>query len=257
MRAPRCLKLLPAFVLFGFTCLTHAETDPFGEADFEPEEEPATLRVTAELIVVPVAICDAMLAKPRKTINDSDLREQARQMTAKGEATILDTLVIATRAGQPAQNGAIQEFIYPTEYDPPELPTSVTINPPDNGATAATTPKTPFTASSFDARNLGTTFDLKSVALVQRKYVDLELSLDWVGFLGWQNFGKWKDEVASVDLVMPSFYVMNFRANLLVVPGLPVLAGVLSPKGEDGMPDPKRKVLLFVRAEILNPPDSP
>ena len=257
MRYPRCLSLLSTLVLFGFTPRAQAESDPFAEADAQQKEALVTLRVTAEMIVVPVAACDAILAKPRKTVDDTDLREQARQMTAKGEATILDTVAIATRAGQPARNEGIQEFIYPTEYDPPELPTSVTINPPPNGATAATTPKTPFTAAAFDTRNLGTTLDLISVALNQGKHVDLELSLNWVGFLGWQNFGKWKDEVASVDLVMPSFYVMNFRANLLVVPGLPVLAGALSPKGEDGMPDPKRKVLLFVRAEILNRPDSP
>ena len=231
-----------------------AEVDPFGGGE---DVEAATIRVTADLIVVPVAACDAMLAKPRKTVDDTDLREQARQMTDKGEASILDTVLVSTRPGFPVRNESIQEFIYATEYDPPELPVSVTISPPGNEAAAATTPKTPFTATAFDTKNLGTTLDLDSVSLEDGKYVDLNLALNWVGFLGWQTYGKWKDDVAQTDLVMPSFYVMDFRSKLLVVPGLPVLAGVLSPKGDDGMPDPKKKVLLFVRADVLNPPKSP
>ena len=254
MRAPRCLKLLPAFVLLAFTLPTKAENDPFGEADAQPEEEPATLRITADLIVVPVAVCDAMLAKPRKTIDDSDLREQARQMTAKGEASILDTVVLATLAGKPARNEAVQEFIYPTEYDPPEIPNSPpVVNPPADGVAVVSGPKTPFTAAAFDTRNLGTTLEVESMDLRDGKLADLEVSLDWTGFLGWQTYGKWKDEVAQVDLVMPLFYTMRYRARLLMLPGVPVLAGVLSPKGDDGMPDPKRKVLLFLRTEVLKP----
>lgn len=221
------------------------------------ESDSPTIRVTAELIVVPVAACDAILAKPRKTVDDTDLREQARQMVAKGEATILDTVVLATGTGQTASNDAIQEFIYPTEYDPPELPGSVTISPPGNAATAATTPKTPFTASAFDTKNLGTNLEIKPLALENGKSVDLELSFSWIGLHGWQIYGQWKDEAVDADLKMPVFYVMNFRARLLTSPGLPILAGVLSPKGDDGMPDPKQKVLLFLRAEVLNPPKSP
>jgi hypothetical protein len=157
----------------------------------------------------------------------------------------------------PVRNESIQEFVYPTDFDPPELPYAVTINPPGNGATAVDTPKTPFTAAAFDTRNLGTTLELDSISIKDGKYVDLNVVLSWVGFLGWQIYGKWKDKTTQTEMKVPSFYVMDFRSKLLVVPGLPVLAGVLSPKGEDGMPDPKRKVLLFLRADVLNPPKSP
>ena len=260
MRYPRCLNLLSALVLLTFSNPAVAEVDPFGGG--EVVEAPviadsATIRVTADLIVIPVAACDAMLTKPRKTVDDTDLREQARAMTAKGEASILDTVVLTTRTGQTARNGAIQEFIYATEYEPPELPSPVVDNPPGDDAEAVRTPMTSFTASAFDTKSLGTTWEIKPLALENGKRVDLSLDFSWVGLHGWQIFGKWKDEVVEADLKMPIFYVMDFKARLLMSPGLPVLAGVLSPKGEDGMPDPKRKVLLFVRTEVLNPPDSP
>jgi hypothetical protein len=50
---------------------------------------------------------------------------------------------------------------------------------------------------------------------------------------------------------MPTMYTMRLTTAVTLVDGQPTLVAALSPKGENGFPDFKRKVMVFVRCDVL------
>ncbi len=66
------------------------------------------------------------LADPPSS-DSTPLRKQVVELVKEGEAEILETMMIVARSGETATTEGIREFIYPTEYEPPEIPQKVTI----------------------------------------------------------------------------------------------------------------------------------
>jgi general secretion pathway protein D len=123
-----------------------------------------------------------------------------RALDNKKGTDLLSAPSVTTKPGLPARIEIIREFIYPTEYDPPELPNQVgndqvgggqpPIGNPLTPATVTTFPVTPATPAAFDTKNVGVTLDVDPVVGPNGFTIDLTLTPEVVEFEGFINYGN-------------------------------------------------------------------
>ncbi len=102
---------------------------------------------------------------------------------------------VVTRSGQKASIEITRELIYPTEFDPPQVPTNVGANrivivngvrvpiplPPP-----VVTPTTP---TAFDMRRTGVVLEVEPVISEDGRMVDLAITPEFTEFSGFVNYG--------------------------------------------------------------------
>ena len=95
-----------------------------------------------------------------------------------------------TRSGEGSRIEVIREFIYPTEYEPAEVPQiTAPANTTEVGGGGGVFPVTPTTPSAFETRNIGVTMDVLPTAGPEKKYIELSLRPEFVEFEGFVNYG--------------------------------------------------------------------
>lgn len=159
---------------------------------------------------------------------------------------------VTTRSGQAASIYLVDEFIYPTEYEPPEIPTSVGLvddgfgGVVDVGAGGGGFPVTPATPTAFEKRDVGIVLEVLPVADANRRYVDVTLNPNITDFDGFVNYGSPINSnstgilgpVTTVltenAILMPVFSVRRTNSNLVVADGATiVIGGVLKEEVQD------------------------
>ncbi|GHC52728.1 Amuc_1098 family type IV pilus outer membrane protein [Roseibacillus persicicus] len=189
--------------------------------------------------------------------NDHAVSVLLRGLNQKKGTDILSQPSVVTRSGQQAIVESTRELIYPTEYEPPELPNSVgatliDINTgieTDAGSSFSATPSHP---TAFETRKLGTFLEVQPTVSADRTYADLAFNLNIEEFLGFINYGEpiqggsstpdfgiigagssISGEVTSNDILMPLFNVVRLNTNISVGTGETILlGGVLNEKVE-------------------------
>jgi hypothetical protein len=185
----------------------------------------------------------------------TDLRKQLQELVKKGEAKVMETMVCTARSGEKSLSEAINEFIYPTEYEPPELPGSFTI--PEKGLMPDELKllkmlRTPPTPTSFETRNLGGTLEIEPTFANDGDVIDLRLAPELVWHTGESVWVETKDVDGNVSKIqMPKIYCMRLTTALTCREGKYVMAAVQSPKDANGTTDFTRKVMIFVKCDIL------
>jgi len=156
---------------------------------------------------------------------------------------------VTTRSGQAASIYVVDEFIYPTEYEPPELPNSVsgttTIFINDDGTlagaetAAASFPVTPATPTAFEKRDVGIILEVLPVADANRRYIDVTLNPSITDFDGFVNYGSPINTTSQGAagpvtkvltenaILMPVFSVRRANTNLVVADGATIVIGGL------------------------------
>lgn len=109
---------------------------------------------------------------------------------------------VVTRSGQKASVEVVREFIYPTEFDPPQVPTNVGAsnnNNNNNGgvidpnAVLGQAPPpvvTPATPTAFEMRKTGVVLEVEPVISEDGRTVDLAVTPQFTEFLGFVNYGS-------------------------------------------------------------------
>jgi hypothetical protein len=218
------------------------EFDPLGEhLDLAKE-----VRVIVEFIEVSQEYVTTILYEERNGMNDNDLRAKVlEEVKKKEDARMIDTSIVTTRSGQRAKVESTEEKIYPTEFDPPVAAAS---KDKDGNGKEVVAPPLP---TAFEMRPVGITLEVDPVIGADGVSVDLNIAPEIV----YQNddtlFAKWKTKEAEAEITQPVFYSLKMSTSITLISGQAHLAGVLSPKDEKGRRDGSRKVLLFVRADIL------
>jgi len=120
-----------------------------------------------------------------------------RALDQKGGYDVMAKPEIVTKSGQKATVQVVRELIYPTEFDPPQIPTSfgtsnviVIINgvvQPNQAPPAVVTPATP---TAFETRRVGIILDVEPVISEDGRTVDLTLTPDFTDFVGFVNYGS-------------------------------------------------------------------
>ena len=224
------------------------EFDPLGES----VELPRLVRVQAEFIEVAHETLTRLLLQPREGADDNALRQELAKLADEGKASVVETMLCTGRSGEKSLTESLKEYIYPTEYEPAEIPNEIyTTEKGDkvrsDGKDYATGP----TPTSFETRNLGSTFEIEPTVGANNKIIDLRFAPEIVYHVGNEVWSEWKDKHGDASIKMPTMYTMRLTTAVTLVDGQPTLVAALSPKGENGFPDFKRKVMVFVRCDVL------
>ena len=130
--------------------------------------------------------------------SDSQVQMIMRGLAQKKGTDLMTAPSVTAKSGQKATIEIIREFIYPTEYEPPELPNSV-----GGGTSFATTgtgllsgssggsfPVTPATPTAFQTRNTGVTLEIEPTIAENDLVIDLRFVPEIVEFEGFINYGS-------------------------------------------------------------------
>jgi phosphatidate phosphatase PAH1 len=207
------------------------------------------VRVQVEYIEVPHETMTELLFEPRNSVDDTPLRAKLQELVKEGKAKMTETQMANARSGQSASTESVHEYIYPIEYEAPQL---VMNNVPENDKPQVLPPvgKPPFPAA-WETRNIGSTLEIRPTISENDKVIDLLLNPTLVYHTGnnvWHEETKGKD---TYRVQMPNFYKVEVNTSVTLVAGQPFMMAAVSPKDEKGEADFTKKVLIFVRADIL------
>jgi general secretion pathway protein D len=122
----------------------------------------------------------------------SQVQMMMRGLAQKKGTDLMTAPSVTAKSGQKATIEIIREFIYPTEYEPPELPNSVGtgFTTGEGGSSAGTFPVTPATPTAFETRNTGVTLEIEPTIAENDLVVDLRFVPEIVEFEGFINYGS-------------------------------------------------------------------
>ncbi len=160
----------------------------------------------------------------RSQIDDATINTLVRGLNLKKGTDVLAAPAITTRNGQSSSIVVAREFIYPTEYEPPELPTStgrdtLIVTDQNGNVVGGSTPLqavTPATPTAFEKRDTGVTLEVLPVADANKQTIDVTLSPQFVSFDGFVNFGSPINSIRNGPLG-PSSTVLTENAILLPI----------------------------------------
>ncbi|YCM43534.1 Amuc_1098 family type IV pilus outer membrane protein [Verrucomicrobiaceae bacterium 227] len=214
-----------------------------------------------------------------------------RGLSQKKGADIMTAPSVVALPGQPATIEIIREFIYPTEYEPPELPNQVGSTGNDGGVGGggggAGFPVTPATPSAFDTKNTGVTLEVEANIDANDSIIELRFTPTIVEFEGFVNYGSPITAPATdalgnpVQIVitenrieMPVFSVRKVKTGLTIYDGYTVAVGGLMREDVQSVEDKvpilgdlpfigrlfqtkaenhiKSNLIIFVTAEIID-----
>ena len=255
MKHPFLQSVLIASSWLALSSVPHAETgtpeyDPLGEFNYLPKQ----IRVQVEFIDVSHEQLTELLFGPKVSANDGELRKQVAQLVKDGKANIVETLVCIAKPGQKATSQSIEEMIYPTEYEPPSLPEQINFKTKEEAAAAKLTPRdlaTGPTPSAWETRNVGSTLEIEPSIGEDNKTIDLRFVPEIVYHVGNTVWAEWKDQFGNKPVQMPTFYTVRVNTSVTLGVGQYLMVAALSPKNKDGATDFSRKLMIFVKADIL------
>lgn len=164
---------------------------------------------------------------------------------------------VVTRSGQAASLRSTRELIYPTEYEPPQLPAQVgggaaliTLGPNGEvldvqGEQLASFPVTPATPTSFEMRETGVILEVLPTVSADKRYIDISVTPDVTSFDGFVNYGEPITQPSQIPgappsvvtpnaILMPIFSRMRTTSAVTVADGSTlVLGGLLEDRIQD------------------------
>ncbi len=244
----------PADEAKGATTRKSSEVDPF-DPDASPPK-PMLVQVQVEYLEMSHEALTKLLFLAKPTSSDATkLREQVQEMVGKNEAKVIETQICTAKSGQKATCESIHEFMYPTEYEPPRFPgPSHVIKKADQPEIAAGLgfEECPATPTAFETRNVGSTLEIEPTIGEEGRFIDLRFVPEFIWHTGNNTWHEGKDRAGNpYRIQMPDFYTLRFNTSLTCINGQYNLAGVVSPKDDKGDTDTSRKVMVFVKCDIL------
>lgn len=209
---------------------------------------PKNVRVQMEYIDVSQKDLTRLMMEDKSTTTDAkSLRMKVQELVDKDVAKIIDTQMVISRSGQKSTTESIQEVIYPTEYNPPNL------NLDDESKDSKVMPVTVGDPVAFETRNAGSTFEVEPTISEDDKIVDIRILAQQVWFTGNTIWYEAKDQLGNVNKKsMPDFYKVGINTCMTVISGQYLLAAIVSPKDVKGQVDPERKVMAFLKCDVLS-----
>lgn len=218
-----------------FTALSSAQ-----EAAPEPEK---LLRIQIEWISIESGEMTALLRG--RPDSDTALRETLQGLIEDGSANLVETSIVTARSGQRAKVEAIQEQIYPVEYEAARL-----LNPEkEKGAkTVLVLPQ----AKAFQTRNVGATLEVDPVLGADGRTVDLNLAPELVYLSGFDSWGNHEGEGGEVEIRTPQFFAVKTTTQVVTIDGEYCLLSAQSPRNEEtGATDAALKLMVFARVDVI------
>lgn len=219
---------------------------------FDPAHTaPKTVRVQVEFIEMPHKTATKLLMEEKSMSADATaLRMKVQGKVDKEEAKVLETQVVLSRSGQKSTVESVHELIYPTEFEPI---TDKKVEEQVKNAISPLFPSNPAMPSAFETRNVGSSLEVEPAITDDDKMIDLRFTPEFIWHTGDRVWHEGKDSAGNVFQVkMPDFYTIRLYTSLTCVDGQYIMAGVLSPKNDKGELEQDRKVMVFVKCDILH-----
>jgi len=125
---------------------------------------------------------------------DGQVQMIMRGLAQKKGVDLMTAPSITARSGEKATIEVIREFIYPTEYEPPELPNTVgstdTSGLLGGGSSSSSFPVTPATPTAFETRNTGVTLEIEPTIGDNDYMINLRFVPEITEFEGFINYGS-------------------------------------------------------------------
>lgn len=189
------------------------------------------------------------LAKPKST-DATDLRKQVQDMVSKKEAWVIETQIVVSRSGQKATSESIHEFIYPTEYQPSSMEKKA--KDTLDKAALSPFPCNPAMPTAYETRNIGSTLEVEPTLGEDNKTIDLGFLPEISSHTGNTAWHEGRDTNGNpFKIAMPDFHILRISTAITCLNSQYTLAGVVSPKDEKGETDMTRKVMVFVKCDVL------
>jgi general secretion pathway protein D len=177
-------------------------------------------------------------------LTDPQFQVVWRALDQKTGIDLVSKPSVITKSGQKATIELIREFIYPTEYDPPQIPTNIggtTTTISIGGVVVSSSfnrpaiPVTPTTPTAFETRRVGMILDVEPQISEDGKTIDLLVTPDLTEFLGFVNYGSpiyqvsgtSKDELTPNIITQPIFTTKKIVTGVKVYDGQTVVLGGL------------------------------
>lgn len=180
--------------------------------------------------------------------SDGQVQLIMRGLAQKKGTDLMTAPSVTAKSQQKATIEIIREFIYPTEYEPPELPNSTGstvsggfgLGGLGGGGGGGSFPVTPATPTAFDTRNTGVTLEIEPTIGENDFVIDLRFVPEIVEFEGFINYGSpiqspstdaLGNPVVSVitenRIEMPVFSARRVNTQLTIYDGYTVAVGGL------------------------------
>ena len=212
---------------------------------------------------------------------DPQFQVVMRALNQKKGVDLLSSPRVTTKSGQQATIEIVREFKYPTEYSPPQVPSS---SGSGSGSIIAVTPTTP---TAFEVRNTGVSLEVEPVVGADGSTIDLNLVPQVTEFDGFINYGTpiygsngVRSSLLTANVInQPIFSTRKVKTSVSVWDGQTVMLGGLMredvQKVEDKVPflgdipyvgrlfrssvdqHQKRNLVIFVTAKLINPAGDP
>ncbi len=177
--------------------------------------------------------------------SDGQVQMLMRGLDQKKSTDMMQMPAVMTRSGQQATVEVVREFIYATEYEPPELPNSV-----GETGSGGSFPVTPATPTAFEMEKVGTVLEVLPVADADRRFVNVTLNPSFSDFDGYVNYGSpinttvqsllGGTEVATVtdnSILMPIFSYKRANTQVTVADGSTIVLGGLMAESVQNVED--------------------
>ncbi|MCP5543740.1 MAG: tetratricopeptide repeat protein [Akkermansiaceae bacterium] len=198
--------------------------------------------------------------------SDGQVQMIMRGLAQKKGTDLMTAPSVTARSGQKATIEIIREFIYPTEYEPPELPNSVGGGFSGGfdsvfGSSSGSFPVTPATPTAFETRNTGVTLEIEPTIGENDFVIDLRFVPEIVEFEGFINYGSPIQSpgtdalgnpvttiVTENRIEMPVFSARRVNTSLTIYDGYTVAVGGLMREDVQNVED---KVPIFGDIPII------
>lgn len=228
------------------------QVDPFNPDYVAPEQ--VQIRVQVEFVDMSHKTLTNLLFNSKPATSDAtQLRQQVQDLVSKNEAKVLETLIAVAQQGSKATTESFHEFIYPTEFTPAAVDERIDrIKATQKAAVESGICFNPSTPTAFETRNVGSTLEIEPRIDDKKQTVDLRFVPEIVWHTGDTVWHEGKDSNGNpFKMPMPDFYSIRLNTAISCINGQYALAGTLSPKDDKGETDMTRKVLVFVKCDVL------
>ena len=219
---------------------------------FDPDaNRPRLIQVQVEYVELShETLTKLLFLRSPKSADATELRKQVQELVSKNEAKVLETQIVVSKSGQKATAESYHEFIYPTEYNP----TCVGLfgNEPSKNSENKNIPNNPAIPSAFEPRNVGGTLEIEPTLGSDNRTIDLRFVPEFLWHTGNTVWHEGKDTIGNpFKISMPDFYLVRMNTSITCIDGQYNFVATLSPKNDKGEVDTNRKLMVFVKCDVL------
>ncbi|MDB6119832.1 MAG: type and secretion system protein, partial [Verrucomicrobiaceae bacterium] len=129
-------------------------------------------------------------------LTDPQFQVVVRALGQKKGVDLMSAPSVTTKPGVEANIEVVREFLYPTEFDPPQIPQNFGGNSSGTslfgggGSSNGSFPVTPTTPTAFQSRNVGVSMKVNPTVGADNNTIDLVLAPEVTEFEGFINYGS-------------------------------------------------------------------